>query len=41
MCLSILFSALVLNLSAGIYSVQVTGVGSTSGVALVEIYEVP
>jgi kumamolisin len=32
--------ALVANLSAGSYTVQISGVGSTSGVALAEVYEV-
>lgn len=34
-------SALVVSVPAGSYSAQVSGVGSTTGVALVEIYELP
>jgi hypothetical protein len=34
-------AALVLDLSPGVYSAQVSGVGGTTGVALVEIYAVP
>jgi sugar lactone lactonase YvrE len=34
-------SAEVVNLSAGSYTMQVSGVGNTTGVALAEIYEVP
>jgi hypothetical protein len=34
-------AALVLTLGAGSYSIQVSGVGGTSGVALAEIYELP
>ena len=34
-------AALVATLDSGSYSVQVTGVAGTTGVALVEIYEVP
>ncbi|MSU49625.1 MAG: hypothetical protein EXS37_11160 [Opitutus sp.] len=34
-------AALVLTLAAGSYSVKISGVGSTTGEALVEIYEVP
>jgi sugar lactone lactonase YvrE len=33
-------SALVANLTAGAYTVQISGVGSTQGVALAEVYEV-
>jgi hypothetical protein len=34
-------AAILVTLAPGNYSVQVTGVGGTSGVALVEVYEVP
>jgi len=34
-------SILVATLAPGLYSAQVTGVGNTTGVALVEIYELP
>ena len=34
-------AALVLTLQPGSYSVQVSGVNNTSGIALVEVYEVP
>ena len=34
-------AALVINLAPGAYTAQVTGVNSTTGLALVEIYEVP
>ena len=34
-------AALVLTLEPGVYTAQVSGVGSTTGVALVEIYEAP
>jgi uncharacterized repeat protein (TIGR03806 family) len=34
-------SALLVSLSPGAYTIQVSGANSTSGVALVEIYEVP
>ena len=34
-------AALVLNLAPGNYTAQVSGVGATSGIALVEIYELP
>lgn len=34
-------AAVIVNLSPGGYSVQVTGVGGTSGAAMVEVYEVP
>jgi hypothetical protein len=34
-------AALVLTLQPGLYSVQVSGVNNTTGVALVEVYEVP
>jgi len=34
-------AAMVVTLAPGQYTVQVTGVGSASGIALVEIYEVP
>ena len=34
-------SALLGSLSAGAYTVQITGVGNSTGVALAEIYEVP
>ena len=34
-------SALVVNLTPGAYTMQITGVNSTTGVALAEIYEVP
>jgi hypothetical protein len=34
-------AALVLTLEPGIYTIEVTGVERTTGVALVEIYEAP
>src|SRR6185295_11268501 len=34
-------AALVMTLQPGSYTVQVTGVGNTTGIALVEIYEMP
>jgi hypothetical protein len=34
-------AALVLSLSPGAYTVQVSGVGGTTGDALVELYELP
>jgi hypothetical protein len=34
-------AALLLTLPPGAYTAQVSGVGNTTGVALVEIYEVP
>jgi septal ring-binding cell division protein DamX len=34
-------SAQVISLSPGAYTMQVSGVSSTTGVALAEIYEVP
>ena len=34
-------AALLLSLPAGSYTAQISGVGATTGVALVEIYEVP
>jgi hypothetical protein len=34
-------SALIVNLDPGTYTVQVNGVGGTTGIALVEIYDVP
>jgi hypothetical protein len=34
-------SALLVTLSPGLYSVQASGVSNTTGVALVEVYEVP
>ncbi|MEO5961361.1 MAG: hypothetical protein ABIZ49_07410, partial [Opitutaceae bacterium] len=34
-------AALVINLAPGAYAVHVRGAGSSSGIALVEIYEVP
>ncbi len=34
-------AAMVVNLAPGAYTAQVTGVGNTTGVALVEIYELP
>ena len=34
-------SALLINLAPGAYTAQVSGVGGTTGVALVEVYEVP
>jgi len=34
-------AALLLNLAPGAYTAQVTGVASTTGIALIEIYEVP
>jgi hypothetical protein len=33
-------SAQIVNLPAGAYTIQVTGVGNTTGVALAEVYEV-
>jgi hypothetical protein len=33
--------ALIVSLEPGSYTIQISGVGSTSGVALAEIYEVP
>jgi hypothetical protein len=34
-------AALILNLAPGNYTAQVSGVGATSGIALVEVYELP
>ena len=34
-------SVLLVTLEPGSYTAQVSGVGNTTGVALVEIYEVP
>jgi len=34
-------AALVLELPPGIYTAQVSGVGNTTGVGLVEVYEAP
>ena len=34
-------AALITDLEPGVYTAQVSGVGSTTGVALVEIYEAP
>jgi hypothetical protein len=34
-------AALIVNLPPGAYTAEVTGVGGTSGVSLVEVYEVP
>jgi len=34
-------SALLVNLAPGAYTAQVTGVNSGTGIALVEVYEVP
>jgi hypothetical protein len=34
-------AAILINLPPGAYSAQVTGPGTTTGVALVEVYEVP
>ena len=34
-------SALVVNLQPGGYTIQISGLGNTTGVALAEIYEVP
>ena len=34
-------AALIVELAPGIYTAQLSGVGSTTGVALVEIYEAP
>jgi hypothetical protein len=34
-------SAHIVNLPAGAYTIQVSGVGNTTGVALAEVYEVP
>jgi hypothetical protein len=31
----------VVSLSPGAYSAQVSGVGNTSGIALIEVYELP
>jgi hypothetical protein len=32
---------MLVTLSPGIYTAQVSGVGNTTGVALLEVYEVP
>jgi septal ring-binding cell division protein DamX len=34
-------SAQIVNLPAGGYTIQISGVGNTTGVALAEVYEVP
>jgi hypothetical protein len=34
-------AALLLTLAPGVYSAQVTGVNGATGVALVEVYDVP
>ena len=34
-------SAQIVNLTAGAYTMQISGVGNTTGVALAEVYEVP
>jgi hypothetical protein len=34
-------AVLLLNLPPGIYSAQVSGANSTTGIALVEVYEIP
>jgi fibronectin type 3 domain-containing protein len=34
-------AAIIMNLPPGAYTAQVTGVGGTSGISLVEVYEVP
>ena len=34
-------AALIINLAPGAYTAQVAGVGNTTGVALVEVYELP
>jgi hypothetical protein len=34
-------AALLITLPPGTYNAQVTGVGNTTGVSLVEVYEVP
>jgi len=34
-------AALLVTLDPGVYTVQVSGVNNTTGIALVEIYEVP
>ncbi len=34
-------AAILINLAPGAYTAQVSGVGGTTGVALVEVYEVP
>jgi hypothetical protein len=34
-------SAILINLAPGAYTAQVSGVGASTGVALIEIYEVP
>jgi len=34
-------SAMVLTLPAGAYTAQVSGVNNSTGIALVEIYEIP
>jgi hypothetical protein len=34
-------AALLVTLQPGLYSAQVSGVGGTTGVALVEVYEMP
>jgi hypothetical protein len=33
--------AVIVNLTAGAYTMQVSGIDSTTGVALAELYEVP
>jgi hypothetical protein len=34
-------SALIVNVSAGAYTMQLSGVNNSTGVALAEVYEVP
>ena len=34
-------AAILINLAPGAYTAQVSGLGGTTGVALVEVYEVP
>jgi hypothetical protein len=34
-------AAILINLPPGTYSAQATGAGTTTGVALIEVYEVP
>ena len=34
-------AALIVNLAPGAYTAQVTGVGNTTGITLIEVYELP
>lgn len=34
-------AAVIINLTPGAYTAQVSGVGGTTGVALIEVYELP